>query len=246
MQKKILIGFLFPLALVVILHAGLLYFVYSYLEKQPFVATAFLILISISFFGLALKGFKQYLALRVYLQSADKLGININFSWQAVSVGATILNKFNFDNQFVGGMAGEGKFKDVKILHQQGKLFFTGPFGAPVTTIFETNYPDNSLSVIISKLFLGSLAANVKSSKQIAGLKYHFFENWVTGKKIKDEDLPDIESQLPDNFFPQFRNLPGDNAVIIQRGKIRLVHKGLVNKPNDIQYFTDAVVQMTK
>ncbi len=110
MKNKILFGILVPYALILIFHLGILYFVWTFIKDLSVLyVIAAVILLSLVLF--TVKVVRQYLNSMGYLKTAEKLSIELTWSPLAVSSSAVVLNKYDLDNVFTGGICGEGILK---------------------------------------------------------------------------------------------------------------------------------------
>lgn len=254
MKNKIVIGTLISYCLVLILHLGILYIAYGYfsanLNGDGSTSPALYVLIAVLIISLIYftwRSVSQYLSISQYLKTADKLKIKIDYALGNVSFSASPLDKFNYDYYFVRGLTGEGSClingRPVKIFHllQSGGIFFPQPGASKLITAFETTLDDPSLCFILRKKNT-SEALNSVDSTILKGWEYFFFDKFKKVEKTKL--MTNIEDLLPKNVTRELPLLAGKNVVLVQNGKIRLIHLGFLNTVEEITSFSNSLVKM--
>jgi hypothetical protein len=215
---------------------------------NPFV---FFPIVSVSLGWTAWVMTKNYLGGMKYFRSIEKMGLKPEFKVTAYS---TFDLQKSFDKYFAGGVTGEVlmpvKGKNVKIMHlyQPSRyIFFSEINQKKIVAVFETLMDNANVAFRIQKGSVGSSGASVKKSAN--GNDYmllNFPAGFMMGGATFSGNPDEVYECLSTNFTDILDRLPGRNILIGQDGKLRLIHDGIVDTPEDISTFAGAVTDMLK
>jgi len=250
MKTRLITRSIVTYLLFVFIPLGILYlaFQWEWLEDDFILIGSLTCLVLAYLWLVTYRAIWQCVEIYKYYNTAESLGIKITYSWFQLAHSPHLMNSYDFDLLLLGGLSGEGNFQFnnflIKILHiyQYKSVFFQQNFFKNhLITVFETKFYDPSINFIFRKK-MGNKVNSIES-KLMPGWEFFFYN--IKDLKDQEKSLVNWEDKIPNFIFGEFQKLPGNNAILVQSGKIALIHQGIVHEAEEIKLFSKTLVEMT-
>lgn len=246
-RKSLLKRYLVVFALIIILHGGIFAGIFYFSHVEP-VTYILVVVFGISLIVFLVRGIQQYLAEGKFIDTAEKMGIKLNYSLSTVTI--FVPQTGNFDGLF--GTTPDAVFnfqnKEINIYHryepQKGYYrFFKGTAWAQGykrrMTAFEIDVAGSDLDILITdKTAFGSTKRLVTVNNRNV---WFLHDESQISMDILNEKL---NSDFGGNFWTVLDGINKPIAILIQNGKLRLMTLGYKYSSEDIEYFCEKLMDL--